>query len=149
MKQMFTMCNFIIKFQRENFTSPNSSNKLYTQLTISSKTQYGPNVKDIKVPATKKRRSSTSDKPSDINTDCKKGKVVEPFDLYNRNNLPHASKDNGPVEVEKRCDKNETVNANGKGTVLPQVSFCIIFLFSFTMLLAPDIGVPSAKIFPK
>lgn len=76
----------------------------------------------MKLPAPKKRRSSTSDKPHDFNNtdNNKKSKFGDAFDLYSRNNIPHTSKMENPLHgpennVDKKCDgKNENV-ANGKG----------------------------------
>ncbi|CAH1644315.1 unnamed protein product [Spodoptera littoralis] len=112
--------------QKENFSSPNTSNKLYTQLTISSKPLFGAAHKETKLPALKKRRSSTSDKPTDvtIGDGPKKNKVIETFDIYSRSNLAHATKIDNPVffpenNIDKKSDgKIDTpiITANGKSS---------------------------------
>lgn len=107
--------------------SPNTSNKLYTQLTISSKSHIA--NKDTKIPALKKRRSSTSDKPNDVTIDShKRSKILETCDIYNRNNVTNSIKVDNPVfvpenNVEKKCDsKNDNViTANGKSFSTNQV----------------------------
>lgn len=113
--------------QRENLqASPNTSNKLYTQLTISSKTPYGLISKDTKTQAPKKRRSSTSDKPNDVSPDnYKKGKIMEAFDLYTRNAFGQPSKDTlqSPENNHDKkldCKNDNIVNANGRGTSTSQ-----------------------------
>ncbi|XP_022816489.1 protein abrupt-like [Spodoptera litura] len=112
--------------QKENFSSPNTSNKLYTQLTISSKPLFGAAHKETKLPALKKRRSSTSDKPTDvtIGDGPKKNKVIETFDIYSRSNLAHATKIDNPVffpenNIDKKCDGKidaPIITANGKSS---------------------------------
>ncbi|CAH0699962.1 unnamed protein product [Spodoptera exigua] len=112
--------------QKENFSSPNTSNKLYTQLTISSKPLFNAAHKETKLPALKKRRSSTSDKPTDvtIGDGPKKNKLIETFDIYSRSNHTHATKLDNPVffpenNIDKKCDaKIETpiITANGKSS---------------------------------
>ncbi|KAF9798804.1 hypothetical protein SFRURICE_020368 [Spodoptera frugiperda] len=112
--------------QKENFTSPNTSNKLYTQLTISSKPLFGAAHKETKLPALKKRRSSTSDKPTDvtIGDGPKKNKIIETFDIYSRSNLAHPTKIDNPVffpenNIDKKCDGKidvPIITANGKSS---------------------------------
>ncbi|KAG6451880.1 protein abrupt [Manduca sexta] len=111
--------------QKENFSSPNTSNKLYTQLTISSRPNFNVAHKETKPPALKKRRSSTSDKPNDvtIGDGHKKSKVLETCDIYNKNNFSHSSKDGvgfvPDVNTDKKNDcKNDqpTITTNGKSS---------------------------------
>lgn len=111
--------------QKENFSSPNTSNKLYTQLTISPKSHLNTSHKESKIPALKKRRSSTSDKPNDVTIadGAKKSKLIETCDIYNRNNFSHSAKGDNQVHVsdnsvDKKCDgKNEnSVIPNGKSS---------------------------------
>ncbi|XP_063379209.1 broad-complex core protein isoforms 1/2/3/4/5-like [Cydia fagiglandana] len=111
--------------QKENFISPNTSNKLYTQLTISSKTQFGASSKEVKIPALKKRRSSTSDKPNDIGESHKKSKLLETCDIYNRSNLSHLMVENPVFVADKKVEKKpencpEPIIANGKTSKLNQ-----------------------------
>ncbi|XP_059059008.1 protein abrupt-like isoform X2 [Achroia grisella] len=119
--------------QKDNFSSPNTSNKLYTQLTISAKSQCGSGHKETKLPALKKRRSSTSDKPNDVNigeTGNKKGKFLETCDIYNKNSFSHLPKTNNIAfvsenSVDKKIDgKNEqtVITTNGKGSTSVQVN---------------------------
>ncbi|XP_049866302.1 broad-complex core protein isoforms 1/2/3/4/5-like isoform X2 [Pectinophora gossypiella] len=118
--------------QQDNFTSPNTSNKLYTQLTISSKSHFGAVQKDAKLPALKKRRSSTSDKPNDvtIGETYKRSRLIETCDIYNKNSLSNSMKVDNPVfvpenNIDKKNDgKNEqsTVTANGKSSASNQVN---------------------------
>ncbi|KAM3962399.1 uncharacterized protein ACR2FA_003643 [Aphomia sociella] len=119
--------------QKENFSSPNTSNKLYTQLTISPKSQFATTGhKDTKIPALKKRRSSTSDKPSDvtIGESNKKSKILETCDIYNRNNSSPLSKTDSLAfisenSVDKKSDgKNEQspITTNGKSSTSIQVN---------------------------
>ncbi|XP_045764342.1 broad-complex core protein isoforms 1/2/3/4/5-like [Maniola jurtina] len=107
--------------QNESFLSSGATNKLFNQLTISSKPNFAVAHKEAKMPALKKRRSSTSDKPNDIpvNDGTKKSKVLETSDIYNRNGAPTVKLDNllfiPENQVEKRIDKTEQpVTANGK-----------------------------------
>nr|AWD40207.1 broad complex isoform Z7 [Plutella xylostella] len=113
--------------QKETVTIPNASNKLYTQLTISSKPQVS-HQKDAKLPGLKKRRSSTSDKPNDVTIGThKKSKVLDSNDIYN---LPYLSKvvdnqinvpDNN--NVDKKCETKTESNvtlANGKSSATSQ-----------------------------
>ncbi|CAB3221437.1 unnamed protein product [Arctia plantaginis] len=113
--------------QKEIFSSPNTSNKLYTQLTISPKPHIGGNQKDSKLPALKKRRSSTSDKPSDvtIGDNHKKSKVIETCDIYNRNNFTQQTTkfDNSLFLSENNIDKKNdgktepaVITSNGKSS---------------------------------
>lgn len=140
----FLLYLFIYKslfFQKETISAQNTSNKLYTQLTISSKTNTNSTHKETKVPAQKKRRSSTSDKPNNV-TICdgpKKSKVLETCDIYNRNNLSNSVKvgDNNSVVLENNGDKkndgkNEPVTTNGKSFTTTQVK---IILWSFILNL--------------
>ncbi|CAG9785063.1 unnamed protein product [Diatraea saccharalis] len=117
--------------QKENVTSPNTSNKLYTQLTISSKSTFGANHKEAKLPALKKRRSSTSDKPNDvtIGDSHKKSRVLDTCDLYNRKDISQLTKTDYAVFVhdnigEKKSDsKNEqNVTTNGKPLISAQLN---------------------------
>ncbi|PZC85426.1 hypothetical protein B5X24_HaOG201922 [Helicoverpa armigera] len=118
--------------QKENFSSPNTSNKLYTQLTISSKPLFGAAHKETKLPALKKRRSSTSDKPNDVNIGegPKKSKVLEACDIYTRSNLPQTNKLDTPVffpenNIDKKCEgkvEPATITANGKSSATSQVN---------------------------
>lgn len=118
--------------QNETFSSPRTTTKLYTQLTISSKSNFNSAHKETKVPALKKRRSSTSDKPSDvINIEShKKTRVLETCDLYNRNNGSHSIKVDNPVfvtenHIDNKIDGNNDapiVTANGKSSSNTQVS---------------------------
>ncbi|RVE47075.1 hypothetical protein evm_008259 [Chilo suppressalis] len=116
--------------QKENYSSPNTSNKLYTQLTISSKSSFGANHKETKLPALKKRRSSTSDKPNDVTIgEChKKSRVLDTCDIYNKRDLSQLTKSDNTVfahdnNLEKNLDgKNEptTVTTNGKPLIHSQ-----------------------------
>ncbi|XP_026328408.1 protein abrupt-like [Hyposmocoma kahamanoa] len=121
--------------QKESFSSPNTSNKLYTQLTISPKSQIGAVHKESKPPALKKRRCSTSDKPSDvtIGETHKKSKLLDTCDIYNRPNVNNVMKIDNPVFLpenngEKKTDGKGThveqpqITANGKNCTLNQVS---------------------------
>ncbi|XP_032511313.2 broad-complex core protein isoforms 1/2/3/4/5-like [Danaus plexippus] len=106
--------------QNENVFTSNAANKLYTQLTISSKPYFSVAHKE-KMPALKKRRCSTSDKPNEVplTEGHKKSKVLEPSDIYNRNNGPQSKSDNTifvpETQTEKKNDlKTENVTANGK-----------------------------------
>lgn len=118
-------------FQKETISAQNTSNKLYTQLTISSKTNTNLTNKDLRVPAQKKRRSSTSDKPNNV-TICdapKKSKVLETCDIYNKNNLSNSVKFSDNLSTvhenngEKKNDgKSELlVTTNGKSSITTQV----------------------------
>ncbi|XP_072940257.1 uncharacterized protein [Epargyreus clarus] len=113
--------------QNESFSSPSTTNKLYTQLTISSKSHFGITHKDTKVPGLKKRRSSTSDKPNDVPIgDHKKSKILETCDIYTRNNGPHAARIDNPVftpenNVEKTKHEHSIVTANGKSSTIVNV----------------------------
>lgn len=122
-------------FQKEIFSSPNTSNKLYTQLTISSKPHFGGNQKDSKLPALKKRRSSTSDKPSDVNIgdNHKKSKVLETCDIYNKNNFTQQTTkfDNSVFLSENNIDKKNdgksepaVITTNGKSSAPVQQVLC-------------------------
>ncbi|CAH0627111.1 unnamed protein product [Chrysodeixis includens] len=111
--------------QKENFTSPNTSNKLYTQLTISSKPLFGAAHKEVKLPALKKRRSSTSDKPNDVTIgECpKKSRLIETCDIYSRSNPPplirHDPLYSAENNIEKKCDNKvepAVITANGKSS---------------------------------
>ncbi|CAK1604224.1 unnamed protein product [Parnassius mnemosyne] len=114
-----------VTHQNENFSSPRTTTKLYTQLTISSKSNIGATQqKETKIPALKKRRSSTSDKPSDvINVEShKKSRVLETCDIYNRNGSHSIKVDNPVFVTENHVDKksdgkvdSQLVTANGKG----------------------------------
>ncbi|XP_023940697.1 broad-complex core protein isoforms 1/2/3/4/5 isoform X2 [Bicyclus anynana] len=94
------------------------------QLTISSKqTNLGLAHKEAKIPALKKRRSSTSDKPNDVPVidNTKKSKVLETSEIYNKNNGASSVKLDNLLyvpenHVEKRIEnKSEHTNtANGK-----------------------------------
>ncbi|XP_053602675.1 broad-complex core protein isoforms 1/2/3/4/5-like [Plodia interpunctella] len=118
--------------QKENFISPNTSNKLYTQLTISSKS-HSAGHKETKLPALKKRRSSTSDKPNDVTVGDgthKKNKTLENCDIHTKNNISQLNKSESSVfvpenNIDKKVDgkQNEiqTITANGK-TTLSQVN---------------------------
>lgn len=119
--------------QKDNFSSPNTSNKLYTQLTISAKSQFGSGHKETKIPALKKRRSSTSDKPNDVTigeSGSKKGKLLETCDIYNRNSFSQLPKSDNATfvsedSVDKKCDgKNEqtVITTNGKNSTSIQVT---------------------------
>ncbi|XP_028174866.1 longitudinals lacking protein, isoforms H/M/V-like [Ostrinia furnacalis] len=117
--------------QKENFTCPNPTNKLYTQLTISSKSNLA-GAKEAKLPALKKRRSSTSDKPNDvtIGDGHKKSKILETCDIYNRTNISQLTKSDTSVfvpenNIEKKNDsKNDHSSAttNGKSSTLTQIN---------------------------
>ncbi|KAL4706574.1 hypothetical protein ACJJTC_015772 [Scirpophaga incertulas] len=112
--------------QKDNFTTPNTSNKLYTQLTISSKSFT--NHKETKLPALKKRRSSTSDKPNDVTIGeaHKRSRILDTYDIYNRKNLSQTTKVDTPVFLsenngEKKVDCNNdqpTITTNGKAIVI-------------------------------
>ncbi|CAH2075311.1 unnamed protein product, partial [Iphiclides podalirius] len=121
-----------VTHQNETFSSPRTTTKLYTQLTISSKSNFGSAQKEAKVPALKKRRSSTSDKPNDIvNIEShKKTRVLETCDLYNRNNGSHSIKVDNPVfvsenhidnKVESKAD-TPIITTNGKSSSTTQGS---------------------------
>lgn len=106
--------------QSENFLSTTATNKLYTQLTISSKPQFSVTHKETKMPALKKRRSSTSDKPNDmpLGDSQKKTKFVETNEIHSKNNGSQV-KDNSLVvenHIEKRSESKteQLVTANGK-----------------------------------
>lgn len=132
----YNLNKYFISLQKENFTSPNTSNKLYTQLTISSKPLFGAAHKETKLPALKKRRSSTSDKPTDvtIGDGPKKNKIIETFDIYSRSNLAHPTKIDNPVffpenNIDKKCDGKidvPIITANGKSSS-SQVLFIFIY----------------------
>lgn len=106
------------------------TNKLYTQLTISPKQNLNTH-KEPKIPALKKRRSSTSDKPNDIqlNEGHKKSKVLELCDIYCRNNGSQSIKVDNPVfasenSIDKKSDgkhENTITATNGKSS--NQVSY--------------------------
>lgn len=116
--------------QKENFSSPNTSNKLYTQLTISPKPHFGGAQKEPKLPALKKRRSSTSDKPNDVSIgdSNKKSKIIDSCDvIYNRNSFSQATKIDNPVFLPENIDKKSdnkvepaVITANGKSTAAIQ-----------------------------
>lgn len=80
------------------------------------------------MPALKKRRSSTSDKPNDIGEGHKKSKLIESCDIYTRSHLSHLMVENPVFGVEKKIDKkienlSEPILANGKNSKLNQVNF--------------------------
>ncbi|XP_039749022.1 broad-complex core protein isoforms 1/2/3/4/5-like isoform X1 [Pararge aegeria] len=109
--------------QNESFFSSGATNKLFTQLTISSKPNFGVPHKEAKIPALKKRRSSTSDKPNDlpVNDSTKKSKVLETSEMYNRNNGASTVKLDNILfvpenHIEKRIENKteQPVTANGK-----------------------------------
>ncbi|XP_013189508.2 protein abrupt [Amyelois transitella] len=119
--------------QKENFMSPNPTNKLYTQLTISSKPHISSGHKEAKLPALKKRRCSTSDKPNDVTigeTTHKKNKTIENCDIPAKNNISQSSKSENSVfipenNIDKKADGKveiPIITANGKTTTLPQVN---------------------------
>ncbi|XP_022117177.2 broad-complex core protein isoforms 1/2/3/4/5 [Pieris rapae] len=107
-----------VTHQNEEFSPTNATNKLYTQLTIYAKSHGNVTHKETKVPALKKRRSSTSDKPNDLNNvDYKKSKILESCDIYNKNNGSQLKVDNpmfGTESVERKADKEFSVVSNGK-----------------------------------
>ncbi|KPI97884.1 Broad-complex core protein isoform 6 [Papilio xuthus] len=121
-----------VTHQNENFISPRTTTKLYTQLTISSKSNLGANTtsKESKVPVLKKRRCSTSDKPNDIvNVETnKKSRIREPCDVCNNHNDSPTMKVDNPVfapenNVDKKNDSkgdNPNVTANGKSSTATQ-----------------------------
>ncbi|XP_041976516.1 modifier of mdg4-like [Aricia agestis] len=108
----------------ENIASPNVTNKLYTQLTISSKHNVGCH-KETKIPALKKRRSSTSDKPSDFPPNDgynKKVKTVESCDNHIKNNGPQTKCDNSFTENNNVDKKQDTLAVtNGKSFIQAKV----------------------------
>ncbi|CAH2107319.1 unnamed protein product [Euphydryas editha] len=114
--------------QNESFFSTNATNKLYTQLTISAKPKINVAHKDTKIPALKKRRSSTSDKDSVSFGDAnKKSKVQETSDVYCKNNGSQPAKvDNLLFIPENHVDKKtegkseHCVTANGKNAAQTQ-----------------------------
>lgn len=115
--------------QNESFFSTSATNKLYTQLTISAKKQFNVAHKDIKIPALKKRRSSTSDKPNDVSfaEGNKKSKVQEASDVYCKNNGAQPAKVENMLFVpENHVDKKteakseHCVTANGKNAIQTQ-----------------------------
>lgn len=128
-----TITNNFFTLQKENISqsSPNTSNKLYTQLTISSKPLFGAAHKEAKLPALKKRRSSTSDKPNDITIGeaPKKSKLLETCDIYSRSNLSQSTKLDNPVflpenNIDKKSEskiESATITANGKNSMSSQV----------------------------
>lgn len=83
------------------------------------------------MPALKKRRSSTSDKPNDVTIGeaPKKSKLLETCDIYSRSNISQTSKLDNPVFIpENNIDKKSegriepaTITANGKSSALSQV----------------------------
>ncbi|KAJ2947007.1 hypothetical protein O0L34_g16351 [Tuta absoluta] len=113
--------------QKDSFISPNTSNKLYTQLTISAKSQFGSAQKDGKLPALKKRRSSTSDKPNDITIaePNKKSRLLETCDIPNKS-VNSAKFDNNLYvpenNIDKKCDGKIEVPVNGNSCVPKQVN---------------------------
>ncbi|KAI5633793.1 BTB/POZ domain-containing protein [Phthorimaea operculella] len=113
--------------QKDSFISPTTSNKLYTQLTISAKSQFGGAHKDGKLPALKKRRSSTSDKPNDITIaePNKKSRLLETCDIPNKS--VNSVKFDNPIyvpenNIDKKCDGKVEVPVNGKSCVPNQVN---------------------------
>lgn len=76
------------------------------------------------MPALKKRRSSTSDKPNEtpLGDSHKKSKIVETSEIYSKNNGSQVKADNSLYLPENNIDKkNESkseqlVTANGKNT---------------------------------
>lgn len=84
------------------------------------------------MPALKKRRSSTSDKPNDFNTpDYKKSKILESCDIYSKNNGSQLKVDNpmfGPEIVERKAEKEFSIVSNGKN---PQVIFPFVCLIEY------------------
>ncbi|XP_068630294.1 protein abrupt-like [Battus philenor] len=120
-----------VTHQNENFSSPKTTTKLYTQLTISSKSNCGATQKETRVPALKKRRCSTSDKPNEIlNVETHKKRVKETCDICTTNNDSQSIKVDNPVFVsENHVDKQndskvdkQVVTANGKSTSITQGS---------------------------
>lgn len=93
---------------------------MYTQLTISSKPQFSVTHKETKMPALKKRRSSTSDKPNDMpfGDSQKKTKIVETSEIHSKNNGSQVKDNSLLVEnhIEKRIESKteQLVTANGK-----------------------------------
>lgn len=124
-------------FQNEEFSPSNATNKLYTQLTIYAKSRGNMAHKETKIPALKKRRSSTSDKPNDINSsEYKKSKILETCDIYNRNNGPQLKLDNPTFcsEIDRKADKELPVLSNGKNQ---QVISIFVFRFNVFESLVP------------
>ncbi|CAG4937712.1 unnamed protein product [Colias eurytheme] len=104
--------------QNETFTSSSATNKLYTQLTIYSKSHGGATHKETRMPALKKRRSSTSDKPNDTATveNYKKSKILESCEIYNRNN-GHQLKLDNPIFGTNNIGEKKTETANDYSTI--------------------------------
>lgn len=91
--------------------------------------------KETKLPALKKRRSSTSDKPNDVTIGeaHKKTKLLDTCDIYNRPSVNNVMKIDNPIFVpennnDKKTDGKIThveqpqITANGKSCTLNQVS---------------------------
>ncbi|XP_026486174.1 protein abrupt-like isoform X2 [Vanessa tameamea] len=114
--------------QSDSFFTTSATNKLYTQLTISAKPQLHVAHKETKIPALKKRRSSTSDKPTDVSfgDGNKKIKVQETSDVYFKNNGSQTTKVDNLFAPENHIDKkNEGKNehymtTNGKNATQVQ-----------------------------
>ncbi|XP_050681787.1 longitudinals lacking protein, isoforms H/M/V-like isoform X2 [Leptidea sinapis] len=93
---------------------------------VTQQAHGGVGHKETKIPALKKRRSSTSDKPNDVAPDTSKKSKVETCETYNKNNCQQIKSDNAlstenNVERKKEC-RNESSNndvagiANGKNS---------------------------------
>lgn len=108
----------IATLQNETLSTTSASNKLYTQLTIYSKSHGGAH-KESRIPALKKRRSSTSDKPNDNAPieNYKRSKILETCEIYNRNNGHQLKLDNPTFGTNNIGDKKVDSNIE-----LPSIS---------------------------
>ncbi|CAK1553677.1 unnamed protein product [Leptosia nina] len=109
--------------QNDNFLPSSANSKQYSQLTIYSKSVGNTAQKETRIPALKKRRSSTSDKPNEVSPiDYKKTKILESCDIYNRNNGAQLKVDNpifsSDANTERKAEsKSDYVGvSNGKNT---------------------------------
>ncbi|CAH0728739.1 unnamed protein product, partial [Brenthis ino] len=86
--------------------------------------QFSVSHKEAKMPALKKRRSSTSDKPNEtpLGDSHKKSKIVETSEMYCKNNGSQVKADNSLYLPENNIEKknesktDQIVTANGKNT---------------------------------